>query len=138
MKIDNTLFNLLRDKLPAAVKGLEEELGIKIELGRGSMDRSYKVGTLKLELSSVGEDGTAENREALDFKRMAPLYGMKADDLGREFAAGGKRYKISGWRIKAPAKPILAARVDNGKEYIWALEDVKMYLEREDKKAAGK
>lgn len=138
MKIDNNLYKLLRPALEKALKPVEDALGIKIELGTGVMDREGKVGTLKLELSTVGEDGTSEKREALDFKRMAPLYGLKASDLGREFSVGGKRFRISGWRVRASAKPIIAARVDNGREYIWALEDVKMYLEREEKKAAGK
>ena len=134
--IDSKLFPALRAELESTLKPVADKLGIQIAIGRGTYDRELTNGTIKLELSTIGDNGVAETKEVTDFRSAAGLYGLRATDLGREFtAAAGKRFRVSGLRAKARTKPILAVEVSTGKEYIWPADSVKMYLDREAKTA---
>lgn len=122
---DRATCRVVSEKIEAALQPLAAELGIAISSKGGTyMGGHY---TLKVECATKGENGEVNTREADDWKVMAPLYGLKAEDLGRTFKAGGKEYKIAGWRSKARSKPIVATRGDKG--FIFAVDDVKMFLD---------
>lgn len=71
------------------------------------MSDSERTPALKLEIASIdAATGVAETREAQDFKRFATGYGLKTEDLNREFHAGREFYKLIGLSV-------------NGKKYLF-------------------
>lgn len=131
-RIDREALRLLRPQLQAAVKEIEAKTGLKLEFTRGTYGDTF--GTFKLEISTVAKDGTVFSREADDFKQYATLYGLEADDLGKEFiAGGGRKFKISGLAMKSRKRPVLAKDV-NGKTFKFDARTVKLYLGRPEPK----
>lgn len=112
----------LAKEIEATLLGIADRYGIQIKAGGGSFTNSSL--TFKLECAVIGDNGEVQSREVEDFKRFANVYGLAADDLGKEFASNGKRFKITGLRTKARTKPILATNVQDGKLYIFAAESV--------------
>ena len=64
---------------------------------------------------------------AQDFKLMATAFGLKADDLGRQFQSRGWVYTITGLKPGAPKFPIIADRID-GKSFKFPASVVKNAL----------
>tara|TARA_B100000614_G_C14333991_1_gene405956 strand:+ start:240 stop:653 length:414 start_codon:yes stop_codon:yes gene_type:complete len=104
--------------------------GLQVDLGNAR----YTSGdifpiTFKFEVSATNEDGTVETKEASDFKKLASLYGLSPDDLGREFTTwDGKTFKITGLKRTRRKYPISATM--NGKSYKFPAEQIKQHLQR--------
>ena len=57
---------------------------------------------------------------AADFVALAGYHpGLCAEDLGRVFEIGGKRYRITGYKSRARKRPILAEDVETSKGYVF-------------------
>ena len=104
--------------------------GLQVDLGNAR----YTSGdifpiTFKFEVSATNEDGTVETKEASDFKKLASIYGLSPDDLGREFTTyDGKTFKITGLKTTRRKYPISATM--NGKSYKFPAEQIKQHLQR--------
>lgn len=113
-RFDRTTCRLVRERIDAALADLGAELGLDISAGSGSFDAGfYRV---KVTCAVKHDDGTVETPEATAFKRLATLYGLKADDLGREFTSRGKTFKVTGLKTRAKKYPVLATDSE-GKTY---------------------
>jgi len=89
--IDRQACDLLRDAINENCAEIAKELGVKITCKSGSFD-SGQV-TFKVECAVLNENGEAQTKEASDFKFYAARYGLKPEDLGREFTDfNGKRW----------------------------------------------
>ena len=120
-----TICRLLDERIRAALAPLAEEFGVQIKIGGGSyLGGSYKP---KFEVAVVAADGLAMTPEAEAFKQCAAMLGFKPDDLGRTFKSGGRTLKITGYRPRAHARPIMAT-TDDGKTYVFPTDAVKRAL----------
>lgn len=124
--IDRSTCRLLRDKINESLQELAQELGVTIEAGNASFTNSNV--TFKVNIATKNEDGSVNTKEAEDFRRYAARYGLKPDDLGREFTSNGKRFKITGAKPRASRYPILAERIPDGKGYKFAPFQVQVAL----------
>lgn len=102
---DTHALNALRPKVEAALADLAKDLGIVIKAGK--INYSADNCTLQVTFANVGEGGVVLSKEATDFKRMAKLYGLEPEDLGRTFKWGGKEFTITGLAARAARFPIL-------------------------------
>lgn len=125
--IDRETCRLLRDRIEQALAPLGQELGIKFNAGNASFNPSNV--TFKLEAAITNADGSVETKEATDFKQLASLYGLKADDYGKPFSTFNGTYNICGLARKSHKFPILAKNA-KGKVYKFAVEQVKLGLEK--------
>ena len=129
--IDRSQCRRIRAELEHAIDAQGEvwkELGLAVKVGNVSFNSSNMVA--KIEVAIIGENGVVETREVRDFKLLAPVYGFEESDLGREFKAGGKTYKIVGCLSRATKAPILAERSD-GKQFKFPAAMVKSLLKLE-------
>lgn len=113
--------------LMAAVKSVEAAQGVKLQGGRMTYgaDGSF---TFKVTGGVVGADGQVATRERDAFLTLAEMYGLKKTDLGAKFTHAGRTYAIDGLRPRARAKPILVTCVENGRQFIFPTEAVKLAL----------
>ena len=72
----------------------------------------------------------ATTTEALnDVKaKMARLYTLNPDDLGKTFTSGGKTFKIEGLKTRSHKRPVLASDVRTGKKFVFEVEAVQRAL----------
>ena len=106
--------------------------GLQVHLGRASYsgENIYPI-TFKFEVSATNDDGIIETKEVRDFKASAFLYGLSADDLGKEFTIKKDTYKITGLNRRRKKFPISGINIETGKSFKFPADDVKYYLEYE-------
>jgi len=112
----------------AAMAEVAEKYGVTVRFGNGRYND--QAATMKLEVTNKTATGEAQDKSAIDFKALAPLYGLVAEDLGREFRRGGKTFKISGLNRRAKTMPILAKCLQDGKTYKFAEDIVTLALKK--------
>lgn len=132
-EINRDVIRLLRPKIEAALAGIAKEHDLVIKLGAGNFMPTNL--TLKLEIATKTEDGEVNSREVEDFKHNAFLYGLKAEDLGKEFTFRGETYMITGLRRKAHKNPILVKRVHDGKVFVMPVEFVTAFSKPKAKRS---
>ena len=118
----------LGDAIEKALQKVAEQHGV--DLKRGNARFSSSNVTYKIEASLLGTNGEVKSKEVEDFKKYAPMFGLKAEDFGKQFTTfAGKNYTICGLNTKARKNPIHAKNI-KGKTYIFPAEEVKVLLER--------
>ena len=122
-EIDRPFLNKAREHIDKALAAVGEELGVNLQLGncRYTPGESF---TFKLEGLALGEDGKAVSKEASDFVMLATSFGLKPEDLGKEFVSRGETFKITGLNLKAKKYPIQAEMLSNGKSYKFPADTV--------------
>ncbi len=98
--------------LGAALANAAAEIGLSAKLGRTTFD--VTTFSTKVEVATLNADGDANSKEAEAFKCHAKHYGLKPEDLGREFACRGDRFRIIGLLTRARKYPILCERLSDG------------------------
>lgn len=124
--MDKQRANEIRTIAQATLDALGTEIGMKISIKNGTFDAGQI--TFKVEFAEIGESGMAETKEVTDFRNYASSYGLKADDLGRQFTMRGESFEVCGLKPRARKMPILAKRTD-GRTFKFAADDVKRLLE---------
>ncbi len=124
---DRAICNLVGSRIERALVSTARDLGVSIKVLNGSFsDSNY---TAKFEVSVINEDGTILSRKAQAFIDEAWRYGLKKEDLGREFIDCGKSYRITGLNTKARKMPITAECVVGGNgNYKFPADRVKRLL----------
>ena len=124
--MDRNKAKLLREKLDEVLKAfIGPELGVSATVGRGSFTESNL--TFKIEIADL-VGGVAVTKEASAFKVLAPLYGVKPEDLGRTFTFRGEQYELTGLNSRADKFPFKAKRVSDGRGFKFGEEIVKQGL----------
>jgi len=124
MAMTAALLRQLRPEIEAALADLGKKYGIGFEVGDAKYSGSH--ATLKLEIGVLDDDGKVVNKEAENFKFLAPMYGLSESDLGRQFMLSGKMHTIIGLNPNAPRFPILTEC--HGRKYRVPVESVKRAL----------
>lgn len=110
--LDKMEFDQVRVDITDALK----EVGAKYGLSFRATNISYTStnATIKLEASCLTPSGEVIFKEAEDFKKMAELYGLKPEDLGKTFEyIDGINYQIVGLKPKSRRYPILCKNLQN-------------------------
>ena len=84
--IDRELMRDVRDSLGIALSAVAERHGISIKVGHGTYAGTN--GAFKLELATIGDDGTANTKERSDFIRYAAMLNLKPESTLEEIAVG--------------------------------------------------
>lgn len=115
---------------------IERRYKVKISLdGGGSFDPSEHGSARWKLVATPVVDGEVKSREALEFERMATLYGFEPSDLGKTFMSRGRRFKITGLKTRRHKYPISAECLDDGKGYKFPIDSVLVALGRPPQKS---
>jgi hypothetical protein len=77
----------------------------------------------------------SSGRSSPVFVLLAERYGLSAGDFGREFTAGGERFRLSGIDPRWPRYPISAERIPDRKGFKFTAENVAMFIAQSKHKA---
>jgi len=114
-KINAQACQLIRQAVDVVIKAEMAKLGLDAKSGR--MTYSDGSCTLKVEIVTRNADGSANSKQAEDFKAYASMYGLEPEDLGKEFTHRGVVYKIVGLKTRGRKFPIQVERVHDGKTF---------------------
>ncbi len=101
---------LFRKAMKLALGTLEKTFDVKVHIGNIKYDSSAEGGLVaKVEIAKINQEtGDIVTEAGLKFKANCFRWGLKPEDLFREFEHNGKRYKIVGGRPRARKQPIVA------------------------------
>jgi len=119
--------------MDAAVAGVAEKHGVKISVGRATYEPHN--ATVKVELSTIGEEGEVHSREAMDYQKHASLFGLDPNSLGAKFAMQGELFAITGLKPRSPKFPVLARRNRDGQMMKFTADTVVRAINAEPRKA---
>jgi hypothetical protein len=120
-QITSQTLKTMRPQIEDALKELGERLGIDFKLGRGTYNGSGVNGSFALEMAAR-DAATGKSGAQVLFERLAPRYGLTAEDYGREFTYQRTRYKLVGINPKSPVNCLSVARVKDDKEFVISIE----------------
>jgi hypothetical protein len=123
MKFNRDSLKVLREDLENALKQVAEKHGIQATVGSASFTANNIVW--KIELAVKDESGNAIDRHAEAFKVLATSYGLKPEDLGREFVVSGVKYQLKGINTRSRKFPVVADCITDGKSYAFPVVAVK-------------
>lgn len=125
MNIDRQSLVVLRAEIEAALAALAVKHKLQIEVGGASFLPGKSV-TFKLECAKIGDNGIALTKEAETFKLYATTYGLKPEDLGREFVMNRQKMKIVGCLPRSRCS--ILCETAEGKQYKVGHDTVKALL----------
>ena len=111
-QINKSTVQLLAEEATEALLAIAEAHGLTLKQERGSYDPDAGSFTGKWSFVCVSEDGIPS-----DFARNAALFGLKAEDYGREFSTFGGTFTLCCIKPRNRKYPILGKCVRTGKTY---------------------
>jgi hypothetical protein len=127
-RFDGTTCRAVAKAMEEALKPVGERYGLSIQFRGGRyQDTSYSP---KVVCAIVDDGGTVQGPEVSDFKRYANLYGLKPDDLGREFRTDRGVFVLTGLKSRARRFPLLGKEKATGKVYKFTADVVVAALEK--------
>jgi hypothetical protein len=127
-QFDRPTVRAILDECEEALRAVASRHGLVLERGGCSFRENECPTPFKLQTAADGDGKVAGVVEG-DFRRMAPLLGLKPEDLGREFTSStGKRFQICGAKPRNRKYPVLARCVETGKVYKFPESAVRVAL----------
>lgn len=107
-KFDKSNLSVVRTKIQQALSKVEDELGIKLDLGSISFDQNSFSARMKCGI--VGDGGKKE----VNLLHQAYLSGMGAP-LGSKLTLKGKHFEVTGYNASKPKNCIEITEISTGK-----------------------
>lgn len=127
-KFDSNNVKTILDECREALEAVAAKHGLKLQRKNCRYQDDELPVAFKMLVVEADADGNAMSSEAKDFVRYAPSFGLKAEDLGREFTSRGNKFRITGLKPRSPKFPILACEVRTGKAFKFPLDIVEAEL----------
>lgn len=104
----------IAEDIKAGLEAVAAKHGLTVTISGGRFDDgSFKP---KVEFAEIGN-------AAADFARYAPSFGLQASDYGKVITHGGRSFTVTGLRLNAPKRPVLATD-KNGKTFIFTVQAI--------------
>jgi hypothetical protein len=134
-QITSQTLKTMRPQIEDALKELGERLGIDFSVGRGT--HGGITGSFALEMVARDTE-TGKSGEQRVFEQYARLYGLTAEDYGREFTFQRRRFKLVGFYTNSKINCLKIADAKSGTEYKLDMESYKAAVAYEEILTASK
>lgn len=105
-----------------ALNSIAQKHNLKMTLGNYRYsDVDY---TIKLKVETAG----SQNKKVEESKRVASLYGLPEDIIGKEFTMDRKRFKVVRLDIGKPKNPVIISKEGSDLTYKMSVETLKRNL----------
>jgi hypothetical protein len=129
-QFDRRSVEKILDEARAALEPIAEKYGLTLDRKGRTYHRDSLPVMFQFLIKELDDDGNTLSAAAKDFQKYAPLYGLKATDLFKEFTSRGEKFRITGFKPKSRKYPVLGENVKTGKTYKFPLETVQAGLKR--------
>ena len=120
----------VRADLTQDLMELDKKYGMTFQMGNIRYQDDQMKFTLTAYVNSKHSNRNKLDVNKVEFTKNAILYGLNAEDFGKEFTVAGKTYVICGLKPKARKYPILGTDYQTGKVYKFSLLTVKMGMNK--------
>jgi hypothetical protein len=135
-KLDGTTLKILRAEMDLALFEVAKKYGVSLTFGN-RVTFTDTDATFKLNVVVKNSNGVAVTQERQDFARYATMYNLNPTWLDQTFSCCGKKYKIVGLKLSRKKNPIVAERVDTGRNYKFSIDTVKISMSPVGKAVTG-
>lgn len=125
--MDRRSLQLTTDRVLAAIKTLESELGVKFSYKGGTYGTE---GMIKLGIEVV-DTGNGKSSGQLQYERYCAMWGMKPEWFGASFWENGTQYRLVGMNPGSPKYRLSIERVHDRKTFKATVEMVRRGMEKE-------
>lgn len=115
--MEKTDLKILRHKMQHALDTVATECGVAIKIGNIRYQENNARTTLSISTLDKAT-GYPKTAEADAFLAHAMLLGFAKDDLFRQFDCDGETYVLMGFKPRAPKKPFMVRKLDNGQNFV--------------------
>lgn len=130
--MDRERARVLRERIQETLDGLAAELDVRIIVDHGTYSPNNCV--YKLQVAEF-QNGQAMTREAEAFKRLANLYGVDLEALGKTFQWRGHEFTVVGLNTRRVKYPILADSAE-GRRFKFPMDVLRLVEKAPTKKKA--
>ena len=126
---DRVAAKKIREEIDLALEGVGKKYNIDIHAGScrfSEIEMSYK---LKVQVKDVA---AVEEKNAKEWARSCEIRGFAVEDLGKTFMSRGSEYEITGLELGRRKYDLKAKKLDNGKEYLFASEQIAKKFKKVD------
>lgn len=125
--MDRQSLKIAQDRILAALKSVEQELGVKITYQGGTYGAT---GSIKLGID-VLDNGTGKSTAQLQYESYCAMWDMKPEWFGKSFWENGTQYRLTGINPGSPKYCLQIERVADGKTFKATTMMVKHGMEKE-------
>lgn len=118
--ITRALAKQIGNELEEAMAAVAERHGMELQW-KGV---TYTTAGMVRPRCELKASGAAMNEFAVN----APIYGLKAEDFGKQFVAQGRTFEVTGISTRSPKRPILCREIATGKNFKFTAEGAKRGL----------
>ncbi len=119
MELNKKNISIISDEMLEALKPVLERHGLTVAKAGGTF--ADLEATLKFRIAGKSEGGLTQRE--VDYDQFKAMLGLP--DRGTKFRSGLKEYTVFGIDLKRRSRNIICVRTDDGKQYLFADEDVK-------------
>src|SRR5215467_3328254 len=112
--MDKQMARQMAADIQQALAGVASKYGMTVAVRGGSFDTA---GMYRPRIEFAAGDFARK-----EFERYAGMFGLKAEHYGATFTSAGTAFKVTGLRLASRKRPVLAARVSDGKEFVFPIE----------------
>jgi len=120
--LDRNTVKMISNDIEKALGDVANKYNVVINRGNASFTSDNM--TLKLNVSTIGNDGNVMTKEATDFNTYASMNGV-TKSLGDIITHGGHNYKLVGWKPRSKKYPVLVEKITTGKKFKFSISLVK-------------
>lgn len=121
-KFDRETARLFADRVKAVLSPLAQEFGLDVALRGGTYDDLKLLSKVEFTVKTTGNGVSGAEAE---FGKYCGWFGLTPDAFGASFSYNGKLYTVAGIAPKRLKRPIIGARVPDGKRFLFEAEVVK-------------
>ncbi|MBC8428244.1 hypothetical protein H8D04_00030 [bacterium] len=120
--LDRNTVKMISNDIEKALGDVANKYNVVINRGNASFTSDNM--TLKLNVSTIGNDGNVMTKEATDFNTYASMYGI-TKSLGDVVNYMGGEYKIVGFKPRSKKYPVIVEKLNDGGRYKFPVDIVK-------------
>lgn len=112
MQVDEALVRKIKQSMRDHLAALEDEMGVVVTVGRASFTKNHVE--IQVDVATVSDDGTVNDKYVEDFRRFRSRYGLKDSVIGATFEHKGDMFKVRGAKPRSRKYPIVAENTKDG------------------------
>lgn len=127
---DRATVRQIMDECREALAPVAEKYGLVLDQKGSTYHRDALPVMLQFLIKRVDKAGNVISKEAQMFLKDCVCFGLKPDDLGREFMSRGRTFRIIGVAPRSTYYPIIVEELKSGKTFKMSAETVVEGLKR--------
>lgn len=109
--------NAIALEMQAAAAAIAKKYGVEIKTAGGKFTATDADLKFKVVVKSEKAAELKDEKARKEFAMFAPWSGISADAFGKTLVVQGHKVTVTGWRSRAPKRPVVLTEIGTGKVF---------------------